>query len=253
MSGLLLLLLGCGRGVELEVTVVDLWSQPITGATVVLDGSEVQRATTGGDGKATLEVEPGDVRVVVGKDGYIKEAHTITVLTNNDGAREVDFQLYPAPPRNGFYGVGATALVPADQVAVSVVATELSEVHGIKASPRGAMPRDATRFVYRSGLRAEQIRQMDVRLSKLTFRDSTEAVGALGPTTVQLNLWVTERDVPYKVKSLNAPDHFLVVSEPLSAGVYAFHAQNILDGGNTAALDELPEELRVAYLFEVKP
>ena len=50
-----------------------------------------------------------------------------------------------------------------------------------------------------------------------------------------------------------AMDHYLITSEnELEQGMYAFHAQSILNTREAEALEKLPKELQVVYPFEVK-
>jgi hypothetical protein len=66
-------------------------------------------------------------------------------------------------------------------------------------------------------------------------------------------MWVADTDAGMDMKGLWAMDHYLITSEsPLEAGVYAFHAQCILNSRESDALDKLPKELQVVYPFEVK-
>ena len=104
--------------------------------------------------------------------------------------------------------------------------------------------------MFRSTLRLEELRRVDLRLSELKFVEDSEATGVLGEVTVKLNLWVGAEEFKFDVQSMQAPDHYLIVTEQdLPAGVYAFHAESILHpkGGN----QRLPEELKVIYPFEI--
>ena len=47
-------------------------------------------------------------------------------------------------------------------------------------------------------------------------------------------------------------DYSIKTREPLEPGMYAFHTQGVLTSVDTAALDKLPSEMRVAFPFEVR-
>ena len=75
----------------------------------------------------------------------------------------------------------------------------------------------------------------------------------LGPVSVGLNLWVADADVDFEVDRLQSKDDYLITfTLPKEDGVYAFHAQGILDPSKAAELDKLPDELKVAWSFKAK-
>ena len=52
---------------------------------------------------------------------------------------------------------------------------------------------------------------------------------------------------------LASRDDFLIkLREKLPRGVYAFHTQDVLTDHSYEALDKLPKELRMAYVFELR-
>ena len=138
---------------------------------------------------------------------------------------------------------------------VKSIASEITRYHGIQDVSRDGLTvnKKNQRFVYYALLRDWEIRRLGLGLAKLKFEESAEVTGLLGPTTVDLNMWVADADAGMDMKGLWAMDHYLITSEaPLEAGVYAFHAQSILNSRESDALDKLPKELQVVYPFEVK-
>ncbi len=250
----LTLLAACGGGPELSIEVVDVWNKPVLGATIVQDG-RTERIKVDADGKATIEVEPGHVSVSAGANNFIKDATAIDVGAESEG-ESVTLTLFPIPKSAGFWGIGDTEYVQLIEAPVEVLATEMSTFHGIKDIPKaaGIPDRDGPqRFVFQTTLREQELKRMDIKLSQLEFTEKANVTGPLGDTEVEVELWSAKRDIDYKVKSMDAPDNYLVVTGfNLDAGVYAFHSQGILDAKANDALEKLPEEMRVVYAFEVR-
>ncbi len=247
-------LAACGGGPTLDIEVVDVWSSPVEGATIVQEGV-TERISVDGQGHATIEVEPGTVRLSAGADGYIKDASVVEVGAEQEGATTT-LTLFPIPTEAGFHGIGDKTYVKAQEMAVDVMATEMTTFHGIEDIPKQAtLPRrgQAHRFVFQTTLREQELSRMDIHLSRLKFEEEATVTGPLGEIQVKVNLWVTDSDLEYNVKSMDAPDNYLVVAAgELEPGIYAFHSQGILDAREADALDKLPKEMRVAYAFEVK-
>ena len=247
-------LAACGGGPTLDIEVVDVWSSPVEGATVLQEGW-TERISVDAQGHASIEVEPGTVRLSAGADGYIKDASVIEVGAEQEGA-STTLTLFPIPTSAGFHGIGDKAYVQAQEMPVDVMATEMTTFHGVKDIPKQAVltrQGQPHRFVFQTTLREQELSRMDIHLSKLKFEEEATVTGPLGETQVKVNLWVSDTDLEYNVKSMDAPDNYLVVAaNELEAGVYAFHSQGILDAREADALDKLPKEMRVVYAFEIK-
>lgn len=253
---LLLALIGCSEPARVEVRVLDVWSKPLAGATVVQDGVQ-ERFTTGSNGKVMVPVEEGERHLMAGLDGYIKELATIEVPkdADDDDLPKVVLKLYPDPGSPGFYGVGSRDYIHLEATPINAVATEISTWHGLRVHPKASMSHtgDELRFVLHSTLRADELKRQDLKLSSLRFVEEGEVLTVLGAQNVDLDLWVADSDVPFEVKGLQSRDDYLILVKPIPApGIYAFHAQNILDSRNAEALDKLPEELKVAFTFEIR-
>ena len=71
--------------------------------------------------------------------------------------------------------------------------------------------------------------------------------------------WRTDRlgdgyrpDIAFDLKALPARDAYLITTrEPVLAGMYAFHAQDVLNEEDERVLLNLPKEMQVAFPFEV--
>jgi hypothetical protein len=248
-------LAACGGGPTLDIEVIDVWSNPVSSAIVVQDGV-TERITVDSKGRASIEVEPGKIRLSAGAEGYIKQSSVVEIVAESENQASTTLTLFPIPTSAGFHGIGNDAYVKMVEAPVVVLASEMTAFHGIKDIPKdAALPqRDQPhRFVFQTTLREQELKRMDIHLSKLVFKPTAPVTGPLGEVEVDVNLWVAESDVNYNVRSMDAPDNYLVVvSTKLDPGVYAFHAQGILDAREADALDKLPKEMKVVYAFEVR-
>ena len=70
---------------------------------------------------------------------------------------------------------------------------------------------------------------------------------------MKLNMWVADATIPFDLTGMETDDDYSIKTrEPLEPGMYAFHTQGVLTSVDTAALDKLPSEMRVAFPFEVR-
>ncbi|HNH45921.1 MAG TPA: hypothetical protein PKY30_02730 [Myxococcota bacterium] len=68
-----------------------------------------------------------------------------------------------------------------------------------------------------------------------------------------VNLFVAVEDVPFDLKALPSRDDYLIVfRERLEPGIYAFHAQNVLNETDYRIIMDLPKEMQVVFPFESK-
>jgi len=251
---LLLFSAACTSDPEIQLTVVDVWNNPVAGATVIQEGV-TENITVDANGKASVEVKPGQVRLLASAPEHTQDLQ-ISEIAEDVDPKPMTFTLYPAPPNPGFFGVGEKEYDELELHKVDTVASEMSVYHGVKDTPKSMMPKATGkphRFVFKTDLRKEEISRFNLKLSKLKFVESTMAKAVTGDIEVDLNLWVADTDYDYEVKGLTAEDVYLLTTEkPLPAGMYAFHAQNIMNATSAVELERLPEELRVVYPFEVK-
>ncbi len=258
LFGALLLLplsLGCGEDPQLRGTVHDIWGKPIAGATVTLEG-EVEQKTTDATGAFAFVAPKSEVRIMAGKDGYIRNAVTVPLKgSEQDEPDPIELSLYPDPGEVGFYAVGREKYNQLPAFEAVTKGTEVRAITGITdiGDSLVAQPKPLT-FVFSSTLRQERIAQLDLKLHKLEFVQETTLPGVLGETTSDVNLWTaTGEDIPYDLVGLPSKDDFLItLRQKLPAGAYAFHTQGALTNNSYGALDKLPRELRNAYVFEVR-
>lgn len=246
------LLVACGGTPQVKVLVTDVWNAPIEGATVIREGLTEHFVTTA-DGSAMVPVEAGTLHVKAGRDGYIPELASLVVAEEQEDFPPLRIKLYPEPESPGFYAVGNKGYLPLNAQPIEAMGSEMTNYHGVRGSPTAVVPvRDGgMTFVFTTALSKEEIRRQDLTLSSLKYLDEAEVVGLFGPTAVDIDLWVADRDMRYDVDGLQSRDDYLITIQPaLETGVYAFHGQDILDPRSARSLDKLPEELRVAWMFK---
>lgn len=250
-----LLLMACSGERTVSGHVLDVWDKPIDNATVVIEGV-VERHYSGASGAFTIQV-PEDqavARVMAGRDGYIREILEVPAVAEGEPYAPLTFHLYPEPENPGFYGVGRSAYVHLSTARVTLVGTELRHYTGIKEIPAEALPSGTTRFVFSSTLRSSELSRMNLHLSRLDFVDHTRLKGILGPIDATVNLFVSAEEIPFDLKSLPSRDDYLIVTRaPLTTpGIYAFHAQDVLNEEDPRVILNLPKEMQVVFPFEVQ-
>ncbi len=248
----LLLLVACSGPRMLEGQVVDIWGKPVPAATVVIEGV-VARYNADGEGKFSIPTDAPVRRAMAGKDGYIKEVADLPEIAEEADYAPLTFTLYPEPSKPGFYAIGATAYIEVPAQRIRMVATELKHFAGVRDMPsEGLASGKNAKFVFTSMLRPSELARMNLHLSKLMFVNKASVKGVLGPTEATVNLWVAESEVQFDLESLPSRDDYLITTrEGLPAGVYAFHAQDVLNEEDERVLLNLPKEMQVAFPFEV--
>lgn len=248
-----LLLGACTDTRMLAGEVKDVWGNPVSDATVVIEGV-VERYHSDSAGKFAIDTEAPVTRVMAGKDGYIKDIEVVPAGTDEEADYDpLAFALYPEPEQPGFYGVGPKEYVHLEAKRIRVVGTELKHYAGVQdvAEQALASGRPAS-FVFSSTLRASELARMNLHLSRLDFVDNTRVKGVLGAMDATVNLWVAAEEIPFDLKALPARDAYLITTrEPVEPGMYAFHAQDVLNEEDERILLNLPKEMQVAFPFEV--
>ncbi|MAY79170.1 MAG: hypothetical protein CL930_00110 [Deltaproteobacteria bacterium] len=256
MRGLMLLLIvvlgACSDPPVHKGKVTDRWGKALAGVTVAYTGSPKQLVTAS-DGTFTIPIQKKEIKIRVGKPGYIKS--TAKLQTRDEGSPEkIEFSLYPNPETSGFYAVTSSAYSPVVSMPVKTLGTEIRAFNGLvdKGGVRlsGAKPIE---FVFSSEASRTELLRLGLQLHKLKFVQTDTLPGVLGETEVKLNLWVADETVPFDLEALETDDDYkLQTRETLEPGVYAFHTQNLLTDLDMEGFDKLPAEMRVAFPFEVR-
>lgn len=255
--------------------VKDIWGKAVPEATVVVEGL-MERHYTDDKGRFDLElpadqlvmhveddgsgapvdpllVGPSGIRVLVGKEGFIKQMDLAKEVPEEEDFSAVQFNLYPEPEGAGFYAVGASSYVQLGQQRIQMVGTDLAHYSGIQDIPEESLPAGPVKLVFTTRLRTSEIAQMNLHLSKLEFVNKGKVKGIFGVENDTVNLWVAKDDVPFDIVGFDTREDYLITSrEPLAAGMYAFHAHDILHEDDERILYSLPKEQQVAFPFEVR-
>lgn len=252
MSVLLLGLLACGTPPSIEGKVVDIWGNPVEGATVMMVGQNA-RPLTDGEGRYELPVVPGKHELKAGRKGYV-QAHANLEILEGEVPEGPVFELYPRPEQPGFFAVGHGQYVPLAPETVQAVGNELRSYRGLKQKGEAQLSaQDFKEFLFHTALTEDEVLRLDVQLRKLTYRAEGEVPGPLKPTPVKIGLYTDDGEVELEVIRMKSrTDYRLVPKEPLEPGVYAFQTQHLLDSHDPTGFDQLPDELRVVFPIDLR-
>ena len=246
----LFLLLGCSAAPTIDGKVVDIWGEPIEGATVLIEGAG-ERPMTDNEGRYSFSYVAGPQKLKAGKDGYI-QAHMETSFAEGD-TEGPTFELYQMPAENGFYLVGPNSYTKLGQQTVETIGTGFDPLRGIKKLGDAKTDRPALNVVFHTELKHEEILRLGLELHKLTFVKERELAGPLGNQQVDVNLYTAEKKVEIEITPMRSPTDYLVTAKgDLEPGSYAFQTQNLLDMEDQEAFDRIPAQMRSVFPFEYK-
>lgn len=251
VSPLLLVLLGCPEPPAIEGQVVDIWGDPIEGATVMVVGGS-ERPLTDQHGKYKLARAEGSFVVKAGRKGYIQEQAELVVAAGETPSGPV-FQLYPKPEKAGFYAIRPKQYVALDQKLVHSVGNTLKSFRGIQSLGEAEVDVNDPKILFHTELRTDEILRLGLELHRLEYVDSAELQGPMGRTNASVQLYVDAGEVPIDIVPLRSRTDYLVVpKEPLQPGGYAFQTQDLLSPSETDRFAEIPEELRIVFALSVR-
>jgi hypothetical protein len=247
-----MLLAACGSTEMVEGKVVDIWGNPIEGATVMVVGGD-ERPLTDRDGRYRLARVEGAHVVKAGRKGYIQDHHDL-VVTADEPAEGPLFELYPKPEERGIFAVGTGQYIPLSPVQVHATGSVLQTWRGIEAIGEGRVETSTPRFVYHTDLREDEILRLGLELRRLVWAREADVTGPIGATRVSVNLWVDGGEVPMEITPLRSKtDYLLTVGEPLvEEQAYAFQMQDLLTPGAEEQFERIHEDLRVVYPFSLR-
>lgn len=246
-------LVGCGKTPALDGKVVDIWGNPIEGATVMMVG-QVERPLTDAEGRYHLTLLEGKHLVKAGREGYIQDASEIDVPV---GAPHFDgplFELYPKPKDYGFYLIGSGDYAKLESQQVVIVGNELRARKGIKSPGEAHGEGSKLRVLFHTELKLDEIMRLGLELHKLKFEPQAEMIGTLSShETVDVNLYTTAGEQKIDIKPLRSRTDYLIVADaPTEPGYYAFQTQDLLNPVDFEKFNQIPEELRVVFPFEIR-
>lgn len=253
MTSLLLLLLACTDAPTLRGRVVDIWGNPIEGATVMLPGAG-ERPLTDVNGVYTMKPVVGSHEMRAGKEGYIQEAVSVEIQEGDD--KGPVFKLFKKPEKIGFYAVTLGDYLEIGPSTVRVIGHQVDAIYGIEApSEKVYVEGDKLRVVYKIDLEMHQLMRLGLEIRKMKWVDEVTMVSVTGgqATPVPINLFVDDGKVPFDLIRMKSKGFYLLeTTEPLSEGLYVIQAQNLLNPKDPEAWNRIPEELRLVHPIRIR-
>lgn len=236
----------CSPPVVIEGQIIDLWGDPVAGATITVEGQDTV-LTTDEAGTFTLPML-GDVMITIAKDGFVTRTDPIEPLDTTKTHKE-PFEIVPIPEENGFYAIGPRGYEHIDSQPVATVDGGTRAWRGVEGTGEQEVEGDPLRIVYRTTLHEDQLDQLGLTLHRLERVDEAEVASIEGSTTVSVGLWVSAAKVPLVRRKLDDQTWALRVEE-LARGTYALVTMDLLDP-DREGYDELAPELRRVNAFLV--
>lgn len=253
MIHLLLMLFACSDAPEMRGRVVDVWGNPIEGATVMLPGAG-ERPLTDANGVYAMKPVAGAHEMRAGKEGYIHEA--VKVELTDDEKRGPVFKLYRKPEKIGFHAVTLGDYFEVPPSTVRVIGHQVDAIYGIEAPPERVYSEgDALRFIYKIDLELHQLMRLGLEIRKMKWVDEVRMVSVTGgqETPVPINLFVDDGPVKFELVQLKSKGFYLLqTTEPLQPGLYVIQAQNLLNPRDAEAWNRIPEELRQVHPIRLR-
>lgn len=245
---LLLLLPACETPTPLiEGKVVDIWGNPIEGATVMVVGG-TERPLTDADGRYHIARSTGVLQVKAGRKGYIQDHEEFEVKEGEEVGGPL-LQLFPKPDDAGFFVVGTGKYEKLEPSTVYSVGNALQQFRGIKDMGDAVVESEKPRVVFHTDLRHDEIMRLGLELHRLESVSSAQIPGPVGTAKVAVNLYVDKGDYAIEIEPLRSKTDYLITpKDVLPPGVYAFQTQELLTSEQDR-FDSIPDELRVVFPF----
>ena len=251
-----LLLFACSDPVILSGEIKDIWGKPISGAAVKMKDSDTEQISdSSGQFYFSLEKEPLEEKQYVFRadaEGFLYGTSIFKYYPENqrpeNATESVSIELYKKLSDSGFFIIGKEDYEAVKAEKIKLYSTELEQIIGIKDI--GSSVLKDNKIMFKSSLRQEQIKQLDLKLHHLEFQEKKLIKGVTGPQEIDLDLWLPKEEVAYILKGLNEESHFILEFEDLNPGVYAFSSNGLLENRNAQV--SLPEEQREVFPFEKK-
>jgi hypothetical protein len=198
----LLLLAGCGEDPVLKGQVVDIWGQPVEGATVMIVGQANARILTDNSGLYAMSRLPGSHEFKAGREGYIQRHEQFSVDGNNEQSGPT-FQLYKKPSDVGFYVVGAADYEQLSAETVHTTGNPLKSFTGLKSAGDASAEGTSIRVLYHNDLKMDELMRLGLELHKLNHVTEGTFPSPLGSeTSADVNLWISEGEVPINIEPI---------------------------------------------------
>ena len=229
--------------------VVDIWGNPIEGATVKMEG-QTERPMTDSNGWFPLPKVTGTHTVKAGRQGYIEDVLQVTIGEGEQSSPVI--HLYPEPEEKGFYIVGSQGYQSLQPQPIQAIGSEIKALYGLKNLGDASVDGNSLRIIYHTDLRLAQVMTLEPVLHKMAFQRDAELQGAL-TTSARINLWTSEEKLETKLDPMKSKSDYLIqVEGPLEPGAYALTTHNLLTPADTESFRMIAKPLRIAFPFELR-
>ena len=238
----------CGGGPQFRGQVVDIWGNPIEGATVKIK-EQNERPMTDANGWFSLPSASGSFTVKAGKEGYIEEE----LKLEWDASQPTPIvRMYPRPDKAGFWVVGSAGYEALGPQPVKALGNEIKSLYGIKTLGDVSLDGSELQIIYHTDLRLDQVMTLEPQVHKLKFQRDAELVGALAKE-VRVNLWVSDQALKTSLKPMKSrTDYLLQVDSTLEPGAYALTTHELLSPKSDEAFSKVAEPLRIVFPMEIR-
>ena len=245
-------LASCAREPRLQGVVLDIWDNPVAGATVVMDDLP-ERPLTDRNGKFDLPYLPGKHKIKAGHQAYVQEHQEVEVPPDPATSEKILFHLYKKPERAGFYVVSTADYVQLEPQHVVQKGGDVELVRGMERIGDSFVEGSKLKVLFHTPLKTDQVHRLGLRLHKLSYVDSIDMTGPTEVEKVPVRLYVSDVEVPIQVTPLRSRHDYLIeAKDALPAGEYALDHQDLLAGKDREAFQEIPEPVRKAYPITVR-
>jgi hypothetical protein len=246
----LLLLLACSSPPAIKGQVVDVWGEPVVGATVKMSG-QPERPITDANGWFSLPVVVGTHVLKAGRKGYIQSDMEVVVGAEGAPPSPV-FTLYPEPEEKGFHLVGSEGYITVPKQPVQAVGNLIKSYYGVKHIGDASIDGRAIRVVYHTSLRMDQVHGLEPEIHKLEFQREARLEGAI-TEEVNLNLWTSDKPIDISITALpSGSDYLIEATEELDPGAYALVTHKLFTPDSEEDYRSIAKPLRIAFPFELR-
>ena len=244
-----LLLAACSATPQLKGQVVDVWGEPVSGATVKMSG-QTERPVTDANGWFALPVVTGTHTLKAGRKGYIQQDVEITVGDANVPSPVLT--LYPQPEEKGFHLVGSGGYIHVPKQPVQAVGNNIKAFYGLRHAGDASIDGSTIRVLYHTDLSKGQVHSLEPEVHRLAFQKEAQLEGAL-TQQVALNLWVSDEVVEAKIVELpSGSDYLIETTGELTPGNYALTTHKLLTPNTDEEWTRIAKPLRIAFPFELR-
>lgn len=232
--------------------VIDVWENPIEGATVMIEGGS-ERPLTDAGGHYALQRVPGTHTAKAGHKAYIQQHVQLQMAEEGPAVEGPTFVLYPKPESEGLFLVMHDRYEALKPQPVQLVGSSGRAYRGIEQL--GDVEADTLKpqLLWHIDLRQDEVVRLGLELRRLSFVGQAQLPGTQGLTEVDINLYVDAGPIPIELTPLRSSSDYLVEPvEALQPGVYAYQAQGMLSEPSSAVFSQLHPELRVVHPFQVR-